>query len=322
MVPAGASTFGRTRDPVNDPSGWRARLLSVALVVGVAGLVVGLGWLGFSCLWAWVTDLEEFRVCPADVALGPPPWLKEAAFKADLIARDPGRLLQKKLSLFKTGLTRDVARAYESSPWVLKVKAVRKHFPNRLAIDLEWRKPFALVRHDHAEFIIDAQGVVLPHDLYAPPGPPAGNVPIELKYKTQAPPPGRPWSDPGLTQARRLLSFLLRMTAHPNGKEDTRFSLFDCLELEAIEVWRTGRMPWSKKVPLILRTTSGANVLWGRAPADHQPASPAEVPAEQKLKALILATRPAGKGQGWYGPDLAGVKYLDLRWDKVRAAMR
>ncbi|MGD0090645.1 MAG: hypothetical protein ABSE73_12060 [Planctomycetota bacterium] len=62
-------------------------------------------------------------------------------------------------SVFEAGLSRSLARRYESSPWVERVRAVRLHYPAHLELELDWRKPVARV--EQPSLVLDRNGVVL-----------------------------------------------------------------------------------------------------------------------------------------------------------------
>jgi hypothetical protein len=62
-------------------------------------------------------------------------------------------------SVFEPGLSRMLACAYESSPWVERVQALRLRFPAQMDLEIEWRKPVARV--ERGSLVLDHHGVVL-----------------------------------------------------------------------------------------------------------------------------------------------------------------
>jgi hypothetical protein len=106
-----------------------------------------------------------------------PAWIPESEWRklAQLGAPFEGR------SVFDTGLGAELARAYESSPWIERVGAVRLHYPALVSIERVLpRVPFARVETDGGCLVLDRKGYVLPMsagDLAAPGPRPATNAP-------------------------------------------------------------------------------------------------------------------------------------------------
>ncbi|HEY3321183.1 MAG TPA: hypothetical protein VGP72_12005 [Planctomycetota bacterium] len=61
-------------------------------------------------------------------------------------------------SVFEASLSHALARHYESSPWVERAQIVHLHFPARLELELDWRRPAARVEKI---MVLDRNGVVL-----------------------------------------------------------------------------------------------------------------------------------------------------------------
>jgi hypothetical protein len=67
-------------------------------------------------------------------------------------------LIAENHTIFEANLSRRLAAADESSPWVERVSAVRLRYPAQLELELEWRKPVARVDRT---MVLDRNGVVL-----------------------------------------------------------------------------------------------------------------------------------------------------------------
>lgn len=82
-------------------------------------------------------------------------------------------------SVFEAGLAQDLARAYETSPWIEQVGAVRLRYPAAVRVEApRWRVPYARLESEGGPLVIDRQGWVLPMhagDLAVP--SPAGSLP-------------------------------------------------------------------------------------------------------------------------------------------------
>ena len=88
--------------------------------------------------------------------------------KADVIA-DGGL---KELNLLDPQVTVRVAQAFATHSWVKTVRRVRKHHPARIQVDLEYRRPAAMVEVDLAGekglLPVDETGVLLPPSDFSP----------------------------------------------------------------------------------------------------------------------------------------------------------
>jgi cell division protein FtsQ len=73
----------------------------------------------------------------------------------DLLSVSGVKPLQNILTLSMEG----IARKIKTNPWVEEVSVVRE-LPNRLIIEIQERKPIALVKRDQALFIMDSQGII------------------------------------------------------------------------------------------------------------------------------------------------------------------
>jgi hypothetical protein len=153
---SGGARWART---LGESLGRALRPLLPLLSLGVlyAALAVGLSWplkkdpqanLGSQAVLAPMLNAKPR-----------PPYIPESEWRrlAQLGAPFEGR------SVFDTGLGAEMARAYESSPWIERVGAVRLHYPATVSIEgVRPRYPFARVETDGGWLVVDRKGYVLP----------------------------------------------------------------------------------------------------------------------------------------------------------------
>lgn len=224
-------------------------------VLTALGILAGLG-LGFQLLWESVgpsvAQNARFRVTPASTSIpAPPPWVRH-----DVIAAAFQRAkLAEGLSVLAPAAEFDepLAAAFAADPWVRRVGPIVKSHPNRVAIELEYRRPTAAVVMPGGLLPIDADAVLLPSGELT--GQQLSWMPrIELRSLTQRPPAiGQAWSDPRLAGAASLV--------------EAFGPLWEELDLLAVRVdstpeVRAGRRFWSYN----LLSTGDTTVLWGAAP--------------------------------------------------------
>ena len=217
---------------------------------GVLVSLAILGGLGLAAQQAWrlaepqVRQDERYLVTPASVAVTPPPpWVRDDVVGAAF--RQAG--FEAGLSVLggPAELEEPLAVALAAQPWVRDVGAITKAFPNRLAIELTYRRPLAAVQSPSGSLLpIDADAVLLPagdfhrDQLRSMPR-------INLSQGAVAPPPaeGAPWADRRVAGAAALVDafgdawgelnlFQLRTAPTPQARGGISFDVF--------EIWSTG----------------------------------------------------------------------------------
>ncbi|WP_157605948.1 cell division protein FtsQ/DivIB [Schlesneria paludicola] len=176
--------------------------------------------------------------------------------------------VSRELSILDERLAADVAEAFRQHPWVARVVSVRKSFPAAIRVELEYRRPVAMVQVPGGRIPIDLSGVVLPTADFS-----ANDLASFPLIQNIAPSPslrpGSVWKDPALQSAAKLAN-LLRDKWQP-------------LKLEAIFVPREDPSSDPKDVSLVLIGQGSSRILWGRAPgSDH----PGELEPVQKIRRL------------------------------------
>jgi len=252
------------------------KLRTGAAAMGVRGaLLVALGvvvvW-GTYAATARVGRMPRFRVYPARIRAKAPAWCA-----ADLAAV---RFPRQSYSIFDPSLTREVAQAYIASPWVRAVVRVEKHFPNRLSVELELRRPAAFVRLPGACHAVDGEAVYLPLDYHQWDH---DGSPLPLVFGVRSGPPvaGSRWADRRVTAAAALLRTL---AADPAVLREIH--VVDVANLEGdIDPLRS---------EILLYTRGRVRVNWGRPPDTGKFGEP---PAAEKLARLRRClARPLSRG--------------------------
>jgi hypothetical protein len=163
-------------DPIADHGGWLGDLsrfwpsmsgtrqliiAAILLALFVSGVV--LAWRQFG---PQITSGPAFAIKTEDIVVAPakPDWIK-ADVKADVL-RD-GAL--KDLNLLDPQLTLRVAQAFGTHSWVKEVRRVSKQHPGRVLVELEYRRPAAMVEvameKQSGLLPVDDEGVLLPPDF-------------------------------------------------------------------------------------------------------------------------------------------------------------
>jgi hypothetical protein len=183
-----------------------------------------------------------------------------------------------------------IERAFAMHTWVARVKRVRKRYPARIDVDLEYRRPAAMVEVVGGLYPVDRFGVLLP---------PANFAEVQVRdylrasvgSSSPAGPVGTPWGDELVADAAAMASVC---DAHWKGLGLYRIRAIDA------EKARAAKQP----ACFALETKSGARVKWGRAPGK-------EAVGEPKAAAKIARLLAHAKQQGPL-TSLAAGELLDL----------
>lgn len=267
-----------------DGARWVARHLRTGIAaLGLrGGLLIAAGvvalW-GLGAARARVGRMPRYRVYPSRFRARAPAWCAD-----DLAAVQFPR---RSYSIFDPALTRDVAAAYETCPWVAHVVRVEKRFPNELRVELELRQPAAFVRLPAACHPIDAHAVHLPLPYrrwdHA-------NRPLPLVFGVQSdpPPPGMRWADRRVTAAASVLATLSR-----DPTVLRQIHVVDVANLEGdIDPLRS---------EILLFTRQRVRINWGRPPDTQKFGEP---PAHEKLVRL----------RRFLAQPIRGAASIDLRF--------
>ena len=141
------------------PFGLSDDINSTALLIGI--LLTGLAGLSFA-LWShyggrFVAD-GKYQITAESIEITPlPQWiLSDVRSEAMML----GSLSD--LNIRQKDLTLRIAQAFSLHPWVDKVKRVSKKHPARVVVQLQYRKPAAVVELAQGLYPVDTEGVLLP----------------------------------------------------------------------------------------------------------------------------------------------------------------
>jgi hypothetical protein len=235
----------------------------------------------------------EYVIKPDDIHFtDAPPWVPRT-FLRQVVRKGE---LPEELSMLDAQLVDDVAAAFQKHPWVERVVSVRKEFPHRVTVVLEYRKPAACVVTSAERFAIDKNAVLLP-----PPDLPPAEDEFPMITNVHSSPPteaGSTWHDRTIEDAAKIADAL-----GPSWKK---------LQLRSIEIPAAPENAKPEDLIYALRTTGGSRIIWGRAPGgDH----PGELTAEQKIGRMEEYLARKGNFT-----DAQGPLEIDIRhWKEITA---
>jgi len=246
----------------------------------------------------------EYHVTAAQITITTPPrWIpadiREQIFKQAAHAQP--------LSLLDDSLSERVAAAFHTHPWVLRVIRVQKMWPARVHVELEWRKPVAMVTGIDGFYPVDVNGVLLPGRDFAP----ADLKRFPVIENISSIPLGRigeAWGDPVVHEAAVLAATLLEA----ESDQDSWWQRFDLAAIVAPQ--RASLDAPIDDLEFKLRTAAGSSVIWGRGPGSLHPA---ELSTSRKLERLVEFTERFGPIDDAHGPW-----QLDIRpWQGMRRSL-
>ncbi len=263
----------RKRGPKLGQSG---RWLAIAgvIVVVTAGLSYGV----WRQVRSHVLAGQQYHVDPQEILITPlPPWIRSNI--KDEVIREAS--LGGPLSLLETKLTPRVASAFAAHPWVANVHRVSKHFPSGLEVDLEYRKPVAMVEVPDGALPVDVYGVVLPTSDFQP-GEADRYPRIGGIHTSPAGLVGSAWSDAGVVGGAEIAAALA---------DDWRL-------LDLYRITPAGRRPGRRggiEYTFAIFTRGGTRIDWGLAPGTTVSG---EMPASKKVAKLIRYAAEHGSLDG------------------------
>ena len=234
--------------PANIFHSHNGRRLAAAAVVAVA-VVVGALHL-WQQLRSHVVSQPEYLVAASDLEITPPPAWIHTNIKAAAI-RDAG--LPAKLSILDDRLAERLSQAFLLNPWIAHVEKVQSSYPARVRVELDYRRPVAMVEVFGGLLPVDGDAVLLPTEDFSPEN--ALEYPRIAGIKSSPLGPlGTQWGDPVVAAAAKL-SDLLR-------------GVWGDLQLHHISEHReaTGGNP---RVGLDLVSRGGTLFIWGSAPQEE-----------------------------------------------------
>ncbi|MFQ5731492.1 MAG: cell division protein FtsQ/DivIB [Planctomycetaceae bacterium] len=227
-------------------------------------------------------ERKEYRFAIHKIETTPPPPGVPADIVDQVIRQAK---IPDDVSLLEADLAENLARAFTAHPWVARVVEVKKSFPARVQVELEYREPVAMVEVAGGLFPVDDEGVLLPPKDFSTASTRRFPLVRGVQSEPQGP-AGRSWGDAVVRDVARLARHL-----GPFWKE---------LELASIVIVGRGAAgDGSRDAKFELHTVDGSRILWGRAPgSDH----PGELTAEQKIGRLKKYHHDFGRFDKPFGP--------------------
>jgi hypothetical protein len=259
--------FDRFRAPLQPLLTGTGRRVTIGVFL-ICALLGGI-YFGWQRWGERIADQPEYVVLPENIDITPPPpWIRS---DVKLEALRAGDLTE--LSLLDRELTIKIARAFGMHNWVQDVVRVSKHHPARVEVQLEYRRPVAMV-----EVVVNNQPGLLPIDVQGillPPGDFSAEqardyLRISVPDATPAGPVGTPWGAPRIHGAARIAAVL----------QD---------HWKKLGLYRIVQMPTeaaSGRPRYLLATRHGAQIVWGPAP---EPDDEAEARSAMAKVAHLLA---------------------------------
>ncbi len=243
---------------------WATRVMIVAVALAV---LLAVGYRSFRLATAWLHDQPQHRLPFSEIELDPNPPSYIKLGRVGLLEQVRQRAnLPESLAVLEVDLGK-LARAFAVySPWVEQVDGIRRDYPNRLVVQLTYRRPVAFLLEGSPEpIVLDRHGVVLPLKEIDP-----GTLLELIKIVNVAgpfePSPGKMLAPAGsdtevkLRAATELAWFFQRNT--PDRLPS----------LSPVRVTQVNLKFGEKS--LYARTAAGLWVLWGDAPGHEPPGSP------------------------------------------------
>ncbi|HUG92576.1 MAG TPA: hypothetical protein VML55_17180 [Planctomycetaceae bacterium] len=213
----------------------------------------------------------------------PVDFVQQAAARAGL----PDRM-----SLVDDGLVATLHAAFARHPWVEDVVQVRKTPAGNVHVDLEYRRPVAVVRVPDGLYPVDRQGTLLPPEDFSVAE--AQRLPaVDGIRSVPHGAAGSDWGDVSVVAAARLAEALLQT-------DDSGSSHWDRWNAAAIVVPpRTKAEITLDDLSFELRTAGGSRILWGRPPGTQHPG---ELAVDQKIGRLEKYLADFGSFDRPHGP--------------------
>jgi hypothetical protein len=255
-----------------------------------------------SSIYAWrrwgepAVHAADYIVTPDQITVTPQPTWIQSNVKAEVLQSAAfGRL-----NLRDRKLVEQVARAFALHPWVAKVVRVEKRFPAQVTVELQYRRPVAVVKIDargeSGLLFIDEESVLLPSADFAP-GQARSYLRIMAAGETPASVYGTPWGSERIAGAARV--------AAAWGNRWQPLGLY----------WIVAARPASGELLYELRTQDDkVRIIWGPDPGRESSGGPS---SEQKIAALEQYVHDKGPLNKKDGPAIVDLRDLAASADQT-----
>ncbi len=246
---------------------WMHYIPGGALLFAVMPLMI----LGYFAWYHWGAehlDKALYAVRLEDLTCTPQPtWIRSSDVKKE-VYKNCGL---DQLSLLDPQASATIARAFESHNWVARVQRVTKLSGGKVVVDVNYRRPVAMIRSDDPTakgyYPVDEQAVILPTADFDP-SQVMNYFVIQAEGATSV--EGMAFTDMRIRHALELCRFL----------ESKRVEL----RLAKIQVVREEQWVSANPWLLFVSTSDNRRIFWGHAPGVE---SPGELQAPAKLARLI-----------------------------------
>jgi hypothetical protein len=266
------------------------RWLSGIIRQPIAAAVLTLLAFGLSMHYAWrrwgepALVAKDLRLQGERLLVTPQPAWIHSDIKGEVLRTAS----LEELHLRDPRVTETVGRAFAVHTWVARVKRVTKRYPGVVQVDLDYRRPCAVVEvapeGERGLYFIDADSVLLPSEDFAP-GQARSYLRIAAGKTAPAGPYGTQWGDERVAGAAQIAELW----------QD---------KWQALGLFRIAAEGFPPNVAYKLQTKAGREIWWGRAPHEEQSD---EAHAAAKMERLLFYAKDHGEF------DNAGAPALDVR---------
>ena len=240
-----------------------------------------------------IQPTHQINLAPLEV-IHKPDWCSEPYFSEAIHA---SMQMTGKVSLFDKGVVNQLLNKYQKNGWVSKVKSIEKQFPNKIKMQLELRRPVAVVEmkkwsNRSSYYLVDQDNVRLPGEYYTIPSIPI-TLPVIVGVRSSPPLAGEKWLDKGLSDALDVAGVLKKYQVYPK------------LDVAGIDISNIDGKVNKKSSEIVIVTKKNVQIEWGRPIKTNKLF---EISAEEKIKNLYRVLE--------ISPQLHGIKYVKIQFDQ------
>ncbi|WP_147274159.1 cell division protein FtsQ/DivIB [Bremerella cremea] len=259
------------------------QLLLCVVIIAAFVLMMIAGWNHYADKFA---SREEFLLSPRDILINKQPsWIHSNV----LIETIEKNKFPEQLNLRDRELTAKIATTFSYHPWIRKVNKVVKQYPAKVLVDVEYRRPVAMVEVAYADkkgnqlrglVPIDAEGFLLPDTDFSPAE--AIQYPcILIDSKKPSADMGKKWEDPRIADAASIAVELL--------------PYWNDLKLKRIVLTTEGGSHFE------LELADNTRIIWGSPPGKELPQ---EAMAKHKVQVILQKAAEASLSSNQAQPSL------------------
>ena len=267
------------------------QLLVAVVFLGVLTALIVVSWRRYG---DQLLAGDRFQISPARIQVTAlPDWIE-----SDVVAQVLRDGSLDNASLLDPEITIQIAQSFQMHSWVEKVRRVSKHPDGRVLVELDYRRPVAMVEVEGGLLPVDREGVLLPPDDFsATAARRFARIAVgETRPLGQV---GTPWGDPRVIGAARIAAAF--------GESWRELGLY------RIEALPTSAANPSQGNPLFeLYTRQHVRIRWGHAPDEE---TRGEALAAEKFARLFEYIQTSGPLDAVDGPaevDLRDPKEISV----------